>query len=83
MTPPEGHPGQHAYTFVIRILSTSLASVSSFSMSAAALGMYLYVCIPLRFPFMEPQTSFHEFTHVYSIWDALLLSSTALCLPIQ
>jgi hypothetical protein len=31
MTPPEGHPGQHAYTFLIRILSTSLSSVSIFS----------------------------------------------------
>jgi hypothetical protein len=29
----EGHPGQHAYTFVIRILSTSLTSVSIFSVS--------------------------------------------------
>ncbi len=28
---PEGHPGQHAYIFVIRILSTSLTSVSIFS----------------------------------------------------
>ncbi len=25
MTPPEDHPGQLAYTFVIRILSTSLS----------------------------------------------------------
>jgi hypothetical protein len=33
MTPPEGHPGQHAYTFMIRILSTSasLTSISIFS----------------------------------------------------
>jgi hypothetical protein len=31
MSPPEGHPGQHAYTFLIRILSTSLISVSIFS----------------------------------------------------
>ncbi len=31
MTPPEGHPGQHAYTFLIRILSSSLSSVSIFS----------------------------------------------------
>jgi hypothetical protein len=31
MTPPEGHLGQHAYTFVIRILSTSLTCVSIFS----------------------------------------------------
>jgi hypothetical protein len=31
MTPPEGHPGQHVYTFLIRILSTSLSSVSIFS----------------------------------------------------
>jgi hypothetical protein len=35
----EGHHGQHAYTFVIRILKTSLYSVS---LSAAALGIYLY-----------------------------------------
>jgi hypothetical protein len=28
MTPPEGHPGEHAYTFLIRILSTFLSSVS-------------------------------------------------------
>jgi hypothetical protein len=28
--PPEDLPGQHAYTFVIRILSTSLTSVSIF-----------------------------------------------------
>ncbi len=31
MTPPEGHPGQHAYIFLIRILSMSLTSVSIFS----------------------------------------------------
>ncbi len=29
--PPEGHPGQLAYTFLIRILSTSFISVSIFS----------------------------------------------------
>ncbi len=38
--PPECHPGQHAYTFVIRILSTSLTSVL-FSLSAVTLGIYL------------------------------------------
>ncbi len=31
MTPPEGHTVQHAYTSVIRILSASVTSVSSFS----------------------------------------------------
>ncbi len=30
MTPPEGQPGQHAYTVLICILSTSLTSVSNF-----------------------------------------------------
>jgi hypothetical protein len=30
MTPPEYHPGQQAYTFLIRILSTSFISVSIF-----------------------------------------------------
>ncbi len=29
--PPEGHPGQLAYTFLIRIISTSFISVSIFS----------------------------------------------------
>jgi hypothetical protein len=29
MTPLEGHPGHHAYTFSIRILSTSLTSIFS------------------------------------------------------
>ncbi len=31
LTPPEGHRGQLAYTFLIRILSTSFISVSIFS----------------------------------------------------
>ncbi len=31
MTNPECHPGQQAYTFLIRILSTSFISVSIFS----------------------------------------------------
>ncbi len=35
--PPECHPGQQAYTFLIRILSTSFISVS-FSLSAVTLG---------------------------------------------
>ncbi len=34
--PPEGHPGQHAYTFLIRILSTSLSSVSIFSVCCSS-----------------------------------------------
>ncbi len=38
MTPQSG---QQAYTFWIRILSTSLTQFK-FSLSAAALGMYLY-----------------------------------------
>jgi hypothetical protein len=40
MTPPEGHPGYHAYSFMIHILSTSLASFP-FSLSAVTLGIYL------------------------------------------
>ncbi len=40
MTPPGGHPGQHAYTIVIHILSTSLASVLIF-LSAVTLGICL------------------------------------------
>jgi hypothetical protein len=39
--PPEGHPGQHAYTFLIHVLSMYLTSVSIFSV-CAALGVYLY-----------------------------------------
>jgi hypothetical protein len=38
MTPPEGHPGQHAYTFVIR---RRLSSQFQFSLSAVTLGIYL------------------------------------------
>jgi hypothetical protein len=38
--PPEGHPGQHSYTFVIRSLLKSLNSVS-ISLSAVTLGIYL------------------------------------------
>ncbi len=37
MTPPECHPGQQAYTFLICILSTSFISVS-ISLSAVTLG---------------------------------------------
>jgi hypothetical protein len=36
--PPKGPPGQHAYTFIIRILSRSLTSVS---LSVVTLGIYL------------------------------------------
>jgi hypothetical protein len=39
--PLEGHSGQHAYTFVIRILSTSLTSVLIFSAAAALVSTYL------------------------------------------
>jgi hypothetical protein len=41
MTPQKGHPGQHAYTFLIRILSTSLSPQIQFSLSAVTLGIYL------------------------------------------
>jgi hypothetical protein len=37
--PPEGHPGQLAYTFLIRILSTSFISVSIFSVSRVSISM--------------------------------------------
>jgi hypothetical protein len=37
MTPLKGHPGQHAYTVLFRILSRSLTSVSIFSLSADTL----------------------------------------------
>jgi hypothetical protein len=48
MTPPEGHPGQHAYTFVIRILSTSaLAPKFQHSLPAITLGIYLGGAAPL------------------------------------
>jgi hypothetical protein len=48
---PKGHPGQYAYSFVIRILSTSLTYTFKFSLSAAALGLLFYVkystaCMP-------------------------------------
>jgi hypothetical protein len=43
MTPVRGHSGQPAYTCVIRILSTRrLSPQFQFSLSAAALGIYLY-----------------------------------------
>jgi hypothetical protein len=38
--PPEGRPGQHVYTFVISILSKS--PQFQFSLSATALGIYLF-----------------------------------------
>ncbi len=43
MTPPEGHSGQHAYTFLIRILSPSLTSVFNFLclLLVVTLGIYL------------------------------------------
>jgi hypothetical protein len=40
MTSPEGHPGQQAHTFVIRILSPSLTSVLIFSVCCSR-----YVCL--------------------------------------
>jgi|LakMenE01Jun11ns_1017448.scaffolds.fasta_scaffold7418876_1 hypothetical protein len=39
MTPQKAAPGQDVYTFVIRILSTSLTSVQ-ISLSGADLGIY-------------------------------------------
>jgi hypothetical protein len=38
MNPPEGHPEHHAYTFVIGILSTSITSVSIFSVCSISVG---------------------------------------------
>ncbi len=44
--PPEGHPGQHAYTFLICILSTSLSSISISSVScysSVSISMVLHL----------------------------------------
>ncbi len=41
--PPEGHPEHHAYTFVIRILSTSLTLVSSFSVCCCSRYVSLWM----------------------------------------
>ncbi len=46
ITPPECHPRQQAYTFLIRILSTSFISVSIFSVCC-----YSRVSILMRLPF--------------------------------
>ncbi len=47
MTPPECHPGQQAYTFLIRILSTSFISVSNFSVfcySRVSISAWVLLC---------------------------------------
>ncbi len=49
--PQEGHPGQHAYTFLIRILSSSLTSVSIFSVcyySSVSISMDQLLKVTLR-----------------------------------
>ncbi len=48
VTPPEGHPGQLAYTFLIRILQTSFVSVSIFSVccySRVSISMSVPPCL--------------------------------------
>ncbi len=40
--PPEGHHGKHTYTNVIRILSTSLTSVSIFSVCCCSMYLSLW-----------------------------------------
>ncbi len=40
--PPEAHPGQHAYTFGIRILSTTLSSFSIFSLCCCSMYLSLW-----------------------------------------
>jgi hypothetical protein len=52
---PEGHPGQHAYTVVIRILSTSLTSVFSVDMAS----------IQFHFCQFTPHLSFHTKLNIY------------------
>jgi hypothetical protein len=63
--PPECHPGQQAYTFLIRILSTSFISVSIFS-----------VCCYSRVSFGK-QSGFPTLT-VYIVYTYLLSSGRKL-----
>jgi hypothetical protein len=56
--PPEGHPGQQAYTFVIRILSTSLTSVSIFSVCFCSRYVYLWLALKLCCTYTVQCTSY-------------------------
>ncbi len=47
MTPPAGHPGQLAYTFLIRILQTSFISVFNFLCLLLLQSIYLNGVVPL------------------------------------
>ncbi len=48
MTPLKGPPGHHAYTFVIRILSTSLTTVSVFSVCCCSRYLSVWVDTTLQ-----------------------------------
>ncbi len=59
---PEGHPGKHEYTFLIRILSTSLTSVSIFSVFCYF--RYLSRCCPQTREYTYTGDS--PFSHTFS-----------------